>query len=191
MSSLGPTRRDAPDPAFDREIRRGIARYLSGVGFDPSGPTTLSPVTFSRARFILGAAAALGSLALALSRCDATNHSCVPEGDSVSGVDAKFVIVVDDDGFTPALVTAQDLSNVTLTLKNQGTRPHGFTVGCVPTPNDYGCPTQSCFADEATIAPIPPGGSATATFATPSIEDVYPFRSTADGDTQTGQFNVN
>jgi hypothetical protein len=117
--------------------------------------------------------------------------ACAEVGDGISGGAAPIVVVVDDDGFHPRLVTAQDKANVTLTLKNEGTRPHGFAVECVPTPNHNGCPSQSCFPEKATIPPIPPGGSATTTFAAPDLERLYPIRSTAHGDSLTGQFKVN
>jgi hypothetical protein len=144
---------------------------------------------------ILIAAAALLSSGLAISRCGSTSTkktiACAEVGDGVSGGAASIVIIVDDDGFRPRQVTAQDKAKVTLTLKNEGTRPHGFAVDCVPTPNSDSCPSQSCFLDNATIPPIPPGGSATITVVAPDLERPYPIRSTARGDTMTGQFNVN
>jgi hypothetical protein len=142
-------------------------------------------------RFILIAAAALLSAGLVVSRCASTKSSaCAEVGDGISGGNANIVIIVDDDGFRPRLVTAQDKAKVTLTLKNEGTRPHGFAVECVPTDHD-GCPSESCFPDKATIAPIPPGGSATTTFVAPDLERVYPVRSTAHGENLAAQFNVN
>ena len=143
------------------------------------------------ARTVLVASAALLATALGVLRCDPASSTCDAVGDGISGGDASLLIVVDDDAFRPGMVTAQNLSTVTLTLKNEGTRPHGFTVGCVATPNHNGCPSESCFPDAATIAPIPPDRTATTTFVAPDPESLYPFRSTADGDTQTGQFHVN
>ena len=143
-------------------------------------------------RIILIAAAALLSCGLAVSRCASKKSTaCAEVGDGISGGAENIVIVVDDDGFHPRLVTAQDKAKVTLTVKNQGTRPHGFAVQCVPTPNHDDCPTESCFPDKATIGPIPPGGTATTTFVAPDLERLYPVRSTVRGDDVTGQFNVN
>jgi hypothetical protein len=146
-------------------------------------------------RPIFIAAAALLSFGVAVSRCASTKSTakstCTEVGDGISGGAATLAIVVDDDGFRPRVVTAQDKAKVTLTLKNEGTRPHGFMVECVPTPDHEGCPMESCFPDNATIAPIPPGGSATITFLAPDLERLHPIRSTAHGDTLTGQFKVN
>jgi hypothetical protein len=145
-------------------------------------------------RIILIAAAALLSFGVAVSRCASKKSSastCAEVGDGISGGAAALVVIADDNGFSPRVLFAQDKARVTLTLKNQGTRPHGFEVECVPTPNLDGCPSESCFPDNAAIAPIPPGGAATKTFLAPDLERLYPIRSTAHGDTITGQFKVN
>jgi hypothetical protein len=145
-------------------------------------------------RIILIAAAALLSFGVAVSRCaskKSTASTCAEVGDGISGGAAALVVIVDDDGFRPRIVTAQDKARVTLTLKNEGTRPHGFSVECVPTPDLGGCPSESCFPDNAAIGPIPPGGNATKTFVAPDLERLYPIRSTAHGDTIAGQFKVN
>jgi hypothetical protein len=97
--------------------------------------------------------------------------------------------MVDDTGFAPPIVKVQNKSLLALTVTNRGTRPHGFSVDCLPTPNARGCPTQSCFPDDATIAPLAPGASKTVKLATPAVEGIYTYRSHADGDTAltTGQ----
>ena len=95
-----------------------------------------------------------------------------------------------DTAFTPTILKAQNLARVTLTLRNTGTTPHSFVVACMPTPNDDGCPTTSCFPDASTIGPLAPDASATATFVTPNPEGIYVFHSDLPGDSQTGQFVV-
>jgi hypothetical protein len=117
-----------------------------------------------------------------------TSGACVSTKDSGT---AAIALSVDDTAFSPAQVTADDLSLVTVTLTNKGTKPHGFTVQCASTPNTKGCPTTTCFPDASTIDPIPPDASATATFTAPHAEGTYTFGSGASGDTMTGQFNVN
>lgn len=122
---------------------------------------------------------------------DDDESSCVPDdADGIANVDIKVELKVFDDRFEPAIVKTQNMSNVTLVLTNNGTRPHGFSIDCYPTPNARACPPQVCFPNEATIAPIAPGASATVAFPTPAYEAIYTYRSTADGDTAltTGQF---
>jgi hypothetical protein len=127
-----------------------------------------------------------------LARCSSPGGgSCNADQDGVNGGNFVFDLTVDDDAFAPRILTAQNLANVELTLTNKGTMPHGFAAGCVATPNDNGCPTEACFSDAASIAPIQPDASATIHFVTPNPDGLsYPFHSTAPGDTQTGQFIV-
>jgi hypothetical protein len=110
--------------------------------------------------------------------------------DGVMGGMLAFDLAVTDTGFMPLILKAENGTNVTLTLKNMGTRPHGFAVQCLPTPNNNGCPTTSCFPNGAMIAPIPPGGTATATFRAPAVEGMYSFGSNAPCDAAIGQFIV-
>ncbi len=144
--------------------------------------------------------AGLGLLA-ALVRCSdsPTSGGCTYDNDGLKGGTYTFALTVDDSGFTPSILSAQNASQVTLTLKNTGTRPHDFVVDCAPTPNTTGCPTTSCFPASSKIPPVAPGASATATFVTPS-DDLYVFRSDVGSDSQlaadggasglVGQFNV-
>jgi hypothetical protein len=113
-----------------------------------------------------------------------------PDADGIVGTTKTVGVTVDDDGFSPTPITAQNFTKMTIELRNAGTKPHGFAVGCVATPNDTGCPTKSCFPDDARIAPIEPGEMATAHFAVPATEQIYPVTSTADGDEIEGQFVV-
>jgi len=129
--------------------------------------------------------------------CDATSSGgpCTTDQDGISGGSASFVVTVTDTGFSPKILKAQNLAQVSLTLKNSGTRPHDLVVGCIATPNDNGCPTTSCFPDASTVGPLSPDASVTATLVTPNPEGIYPFRSdvAADGEGDgglTGQFIV-
>jgi hypothetical protein len=125
--------------------------------------------------------------------------ACVPpDEDGVIGLPAVFQLYVNDDTFyrggdagTSAILTAQNLAPVMLTLTNTGTKPHDFSVDCYPTPNSMGCPTKSCFPADSSIPAVAPGKSASVMFMVPLLDGViYTFRSDLPGDTQTGQFNV-
>lgn len=131
----------------------------------------------------------VSALAFALA-CEGPQAPCSDDADGVSGGDYTFVVTVDDTSFTPALFAAQNGANVTLTVKNAGTKPHDFVIDCLPTPNDLGCPTSSCFEAGAAFAALAPGASETHAFVTPTPEGIYTFRSDLPGDAQTGQFVV-
>jgi|CZKU01.1.fsa_nt_gi hypothetical protein len=114
--------------------------------------------------------------------------------------DTGFGVGAPDSGSSESNITVQNLARVTLTLTNIGTRPHDFVIQCLSTPNDKGCPTQSCFAAGASIPAVNPGKSVTTTFTTPAAEGAYTFTSDEPGDTQTaadgslgglvGEFNL-
>jgi hypothetical protein len=110
---------------------------------------------------------------------------CVPpDSDGVTGGCYVFDVTVDDTGFAPVILKAQNVSQITINLENTGTKAHDFVVGCVPI--DYpGCPAQFCFSAKARIASVPPGGSGTATFMTPYVEGIYDFRSDSPADSKT------
>jgi hypothetical protein len=103
--------------------------------------------------------------------------------DGITGGCYTFDLTVDDTGFTPIILKAENLAQVTLTLHNNGTRAHDFIVGCLPI-SYAGCPPQQCFPSAANIPPLQPGSSATTTFATPNPEGIYNFRSDVSGDSQ-------
>lgn len=116
---------------------------------------------------------------------------CKPaEPDGINGGTAALAVSVSDTAFTPAILKAENLATVTLTLTNTGTKPHGFAVQCIPVPAVSGCPATSCFPNAATIAPIAPSAKATVTFLVPNPEGIYNFGSSAPSDTMTGQFVV-
>lgn len=130
-------------------------------------------------------------LVVACSGDDTDDDSCAPDdADGIVGVDITVALTVDDTTFSPAIVKTQNSSVVTLTLTNQGTRPHGFAIDCLETPNSRGCPARSCFPAEATISALAPGASVTVKFTSPAVEGIYTYRSTVDGDAAlgTGQF---
>lgn len=116
--------------------------------------------------------------------------ACSSDQDGIIGGAVTLDLTVTDDAFAPIILKAQNRASVTLTLTNQGSRPHDLVFDCLPTPNANGCPTTSCFPDAAAIGPLPPDASATATFVTPNPEGIYTFRSDQAGDTQSGQFVV-
>jgi hypothetical protein len=110
---------------------------------------------------------------------------CSPgDSDGINGSCYAFVLTVNDTGFSPIILKAQNLAQVTLTLKNTGTKPHDFSAGCIATANLNGCPPQTCFPAAAAISAVPAGGSSTATFITPNPEGIYIFRSDLPGDSQ-------
>jgi hypothetical protein len=106
-----------------------------------------------------------------------------PDSDGITGGCYAFDVTVDDTGFTPVILKAQNNAQVTLTLKNTGSKPHDLVIGCVPI-SYAGCPPQFCFPADANIASVPPGGSASTTFVTPYVEGIYEFRSDLAGDSQ-------
>ncbi len=139
----------------------------------------------------------LAALALCLSCSSSTDDdhdsTCTPDdADGIISEPARLVVTVSDTEFAPKILTAQNSSDITLTLENEGTTPHGFVVDCLPTPNNDGCPLESCFPDDAKIEPLAPGESATITFQTPLVEGIYDFRSDVPEDTELtpGQFIV-
>ncbi|HEX4512448.1 MAG TPA: hypothetical protein VH054_02895 [Polyangiaceae bacterium] len=117
------------------------------------------------------------------------DDACTPgDQDGVIGGNVTFDLHVTDQAFSTLILESQNDATITLTLTNDGTTPHDFVVDCLPTPNDQGCPTTSCFPADASVAPLSPGQSSTITFITPLVEGIYTFRSDVAGDAQTGQF---
>jgi len=135
-------------------------------------------------------------LVLAAGSCSGPTNAgaCNPgDADGVTGLsyavdltvsDTAFSVGGPDSGSTEPNIAVQNLSTVTLTMTNVGTRPHDFVVECLPTPNEVGCPAQSCFPPAANLPAVQPGHSATTTFMTPAQEGAYEFLSNESGDTQ-------
>ena len=111
------------------------------------------------------------------------------DADGVIGGKYTFALRVNEVTFDPILFTAQNTADITLTLTNQGTTESGFSIDCLPTPNDDGCATQSCFPESHAIEPIAAGASETVEFQVPEVEGIYTFRA-LPGDQRTGQFIV-
>lgn len=130
--------------------------------------------------------------------------TCQPDdADGINGVNGgsvTFDLNVDEiTGFSPAILPAQNVTRVTLTLHNRGMKPHDFVIDCLPTPNDDGCPMTSCFPSSASIPTVAPGATGVAMFVTPSPEGLYDYHSDLPGDAPTpctagalgcGQFQV-
>ena len=140
------------------------------------------------------ARAILVGLSLLLSACgsdDSPADACEPDDlDGVIGGEVTFEVTVDEDSFSPRILTAQNRATVTLTLDNAGSETQGFFIECLPTPNDDGCATQSCFPDEALIEPIDPGDSSTIVFEVPIVEGTYRILSQPGQDEPSAQFVV-
>jgi hypothetical protein len=121
-------------------------------------------------------------------RCDPGDQDGVVGGNNtvlLNVSDTGFAVGGVDSGSTEPNITVQNLSNVTLTMTNVGTKPHDLHLACIPTGLPAGCPAMSCFPDNANIPPLAPEDSATVTFMTPAVEGAYPFVSDEDGDTAT------
>lgn len=124
---------------------------------------------------------------------DEEEDACTPDdADGIISEPATLLLTVTDTEFSPKILTTQNTSDITLKLKNDGTTPHSFVVDCLPTPNDDGCPVESCFPDDSRVEPVAPGESVTINFETPLVEGIYDFRSDVADDTEleSGQFIV-
>jgi hypothetical protein len=149
-------------------------------------------------------AAALLVAGAALAACSSSSGSgagadgggCFADADGVNGGAYTFDLTVDDTGFSKAILASQNDAQVTITLKNSGTKPHGFEVGCTSVLSAYpdlpaGCKTTACFPAGATIAPLAPGASATITFDTPTPDNlIYPFKSSEPADSNVPGLNA-
>jgi hypothetical protein len=119
---------------------------------------------------------ALAGLALFNSSCskssgdeddaDPTNGGmCFPDSDGLTGGSYTIAVTVTDTGFMKNLIATQNDSMVTLKLTNSGTKPHGFSVGCVSVLSSYPklpamCPTVSCFPGATAPGAVADGGAA-------------------------------
>lgn len=130
--------------------------------------------------------------------------ACYPDNDGINGGSYTIELAVDDTGFlataadagTKDIIATQNDAQVTLTLTNTGTKPHGFQVGCTSVCPAYatlpaGCSPSACFPSNAAIAPIAPGASATITFDTPTPDGIiYPFTSNEPDDSSVPGLNA-
>jgi len=115
---------------------------------------------------------------------DSGSPCAPPDTDGINGGCYVFDVTVNDTGFSPLILKAQNLGTVTLHLTNTGTKPHDFSLGCIGV-SFPGCPTEACFPASTNIAALAPGASATSTFVTPNPEGIYDFRSDVAGDSTT------
>ena len=104
--------------------------------------------------------------------------------------DTAFAVGGLDSGSDQRNVAVQNLSSVTLTLTNVGTKHHSFVVQCISTVPIAGCPALSCFPLSANVSALPPGQNSTTTFVAPAVEGAYQFISDEPGDTQVGANGV-
>jgi hypothetical protein len=117
-----------------------------------------------------------------------TIANCFPDADGINGGFFLFDLTVDDTSFSKRILSTQNDAQVTLTLTNAGTKPHGFEVGCTNVASNFpsvppGCPKSACFPANSTIAPLAPDASATITFDTPTPDGlIYPFKSSEPED---------
>jgi hypothetical protein len=136
---------------------------------------------------------ALAASGIACSSEPEQNDACTPDdADGIIDEPATLLLTVSDTEFLPKVLAAQNTSEVTLIFRNDGTTPHSFVVDCKPTPNNDGCPTESCFPADSKIEPVPPGESVTIVFETPLVEGIYDFHSDVaeDAEFTPGQFII-
>ena len=120
---------------------------------------------------------------------------CFPDNDGVNGGSYTFDLTVNDTGFSKMILNSQNDAQVTVTLTNMGTLPHGCEVECTSVTPSYpnlpaGCPSMACFPAGATIAPIAPGATATVTFDTPTPDNlIFPFKSSEPTDSSVTGLN--
>ena len=152
---------------------------------------------------LLTSAALFGCSSSSASASGGDGGACFPDSDGINGGQYTLELVVDDTGFysdqTDAgmknVIATQNDAQVTLTLKNTGTRPHGFEVECTSATPAYpdlpaGCSSTVCFPSNSTIAPIAAGTSKTITFDTPTPDGLlYPFKSSEPSDSTVPGLN--
>ncbi len=163
------------------------ARPLSNG--DPSRVSAFCLLDWLRGRFAVWGLA-LSCAAWGCSSSKAGAPCAADDLDGIVGGEWTFVLRVNDSGFSPAILKAQNRATVRLTLVNEGTRAHDFVLDCLATPNSDGCPSESCFASESAIPALEPGAMGASLFTTPVPEGIYVFRSDLAGDVAQGQFIV-
>jgi len=135
---------------------------------------------------------------------------CYPDNDGINGGSYVIDLTVDDTGFlasvedgdagdggiTKNIIATQNDAQVTLTLTNTGTKPHGFQVDCTSVCPAYsalptGCSPNACFPSNSTISTLAPGASITITFDTPTPDGLlYPFKSPVPADSSVAGLNA-
>ena len=169
------------------QYQADVAKTRAASCFAPGNCGSASGPCCSAGKCLLGSQCApgvlLGDAAADTGVSDGGNNDCFPSNTGISSGANTFDLTVDDTGFSKMLFVTPSSSQVTLTLTNSGTKPHGFMVGCTSVAQAYptlpaGCPTTACFGPSASIAPLAPGATKTITFETPAPDNlVYPFTS--------------
>jgi hypothetical protein len=120
---------------------------------------------------------------------------CYPDNDGITGGAYTFQLTVDDTGFSKMILNTQNDAQVTVTLTNLGSTPHGFEVECTSVTMAYpdlpaGCATTACFPSGSTIAPLAPGATGSVTFDTPTPDNlIFPFKSSEPSDSTVPRLN--
>jgi hypothetical protein len=121
--------------------------------------------------------------------------ACYPDNDGVNDVPQTIDLTVDDEKFSRIDITTQNDSAITFTLKNTGTKPHGFVVESTSVLLGYPnlpaeCATTASFPPESTITALAPGKSKTITFLTPTPDNItFPFKSNEADDSKVPGLN--
>jgi hypothetical protein len=176
-----------------------VASCSSGTSPSPDrcqdAGACLTPATMDAAVDTAGDASdAAAETAVAVDAGDAAG-ACFPNREGVFGGNFTVDLTVNDTGFSTAVLGSTSDAQVTLTLTNYGTKPHGFEVDCASVAFAYspaipGCPTTSCFPASSTIRPLAPGASQTITFEAPSPDGLdYPFKSSEPADSTVPGLN--
>jgi hypothetical protein len=126
---------------------------------------------------------------------DADGGECYPDNDGVNDMAQNVELTVDDKEFSRIAITTQNASPITFTLKNKGTKPHGFVVESTSVLPGYpnlpaGCATTASFPPDSTITALAPGKSKTITFMTPTPDNItFPFKSNEADDSKLPGLN--
>jgi hypothetical protein len=191
----------AINKSAETQYKEDVAKMPAGVA--QTGPVCSCPVEFDpccrggtcHADLQCQAPLPVTDAAADTGMTDGGDDACFPTNDGMNSGTYTFDLTVDDTGFSKMLLSSQNSAQVTLTLTNNGTKPHGFTVGCTSVTPAYptlpaGCPTTACFPSNSTIAPIAPGASTTITFETPVPDNlIYPFTSNEPYDSAVAALN--
>jgi hypothetical protein len=106
-----------------------------------------------------------------------------PDQDGIIGGDYTFEVTVNETGFTPTILKAQNSGAITLTVRNTGTKTHSFSIECLTV---QGC--TSCFPAASKVDQLAAGAQKTVKFTAPEQEGIFTIKSEVEGDTFTAQF---
>ena len=181
------------------QYQADVAKTRAASCFAPGNCGSETGPCCSAGKCLLGSQCApavlLGDATAESGMSDGGDNDCFPSNTGTTGGADTFDLTVDDTGFSKMLLTTLSSAQVTLTLTNNGTKPHGFKVGCTSVTSAYptlpaGCPTTACFDPSASIAPLAPGASRTISFETPVPDNlIYPFTSNDPDDSAVPGLN--